>query len=116
MRFLMRSIGGFALMLAAGCALAQGTVGAEGGKAVADGAAGSIVLGNHKIAARLSQSEQGLRVEFKGVLENKAFQVDPPFSILFRDGTITSERAAAFGAVAFKKINEELIRKRSSDD
>ncbi len=88
MRFLMRSIGGFALMLAAGCALAQGTVGAEGGKAVADGAAGSIVLGNHKIAARLSQSEQGLRVEFKGVLENKAFQVDPPFSILFRDGTI----------------------------
>lgn len=35
---------------------------------------------------------------------------------LFRDGTITSERAAAFGAVAFKKINEELIRKRSSDD
>lgn len=34
---------------------------------------------------------------------------------LFRDGTITSERAAAFGAVAFKKINEELIRKRSSD-
>ena len=35
---------------------------------------------------------------------------------LFRDGTITSDRAAAFGAVAFKKINEELIRKRSSDD
>jgi hypothetical protein len=35
---------------------------------------------------------------------------------LYRDGTVTSERAAAFGAVAFKKINEELARKRSSDD
>lgn len=35
---------------------------------------------------------------------------------LFRDGTITSERAAAFGAIAFKKINEELSRKRSSDE
>lgn len=35
---------------------------------------------------------------------------------LDREGTITSERAAAFGAVAFRKINEELIRKRSSDD
>ena len=35
---------------------------------------------------------------------------------LFRDGTITSERAAAFGAIAFKKINEELRRKSSSDE
>jgi hypothetical protein len=35
---------------------------------------------------------------------------------LFRDGTITSERAAAFGAVAFKKITEELKRKRSDHD
>jgi len=88
MRFLMRGIGGFALMLAAGSALSQGRVGAEGGKAVADGAAGSIVLGNHKIAARCLQSEQGLRVEFKDVLENRALQVQAPFSVLFRDGTI----------------------------
>lgn len=35
---------------------------------------------------------------------------------IFRDGTITSSRAAAFGAVAFKKINEELSRKRSPDE
>ncbi len=35
---------------------------------------------------------------------------------LFRDKTITSERAAAFGAVAFKKINEELRRKRPPDE
>lgn len=35
---------------------------------------------------------------------------------LFREGTITSERAAAFGAVAFKKINEELTRKRARDE
>jgi hypothetical protein len=35
---------------------------------------------------------------------------------LYRDGTITSERAAAFGAVAFKKINEELTRKRARDE
>ena len=88
MRFLMRGIGGFALMLAAGSALSQGRVGAEGGKAVADGAAGSIVLGNHKIAARCLHSEQGLRVEFKDVLENRALQVQAPFSVLFRDGTI----------------------------
>lgn len=35
---------------------------------------------------------------------------------LFREGTITSERAAAFGAVAFKKITEELTRKRSDNE
>lgn len=35
---------------------------------------------------------------------------------LYRDGTITTERAAAFGAVAFKKINEELSRKRTQDE
>ena len=35
---------------------------------------------------------------------------------LFRDGTITSERAAAFGAIAFKKINEELGRKRAQNE
>jgi hypothetical protein len=75
-------------MLAAGSALAQGAVGVEGGKAVADGAAGSIVLGNHKIAARCSQTEQGLRVEFTDVLENRSLRVEAPFSILFRDGTI----------------------------
>ena len=88
MRFLMRGIGGFALMLAAGSALSQGRVGAEGGKAVADGAAGSIVLGNHKIAARCLQSELGLRVEFKDVLANRALNLQAPFSVLFRDGTI----------------------------
>ena len=33
---------------------------------------------------------------------------------LYRDGTITAERAAAFGAVAFKKIGEELRRKREA--
>jgi hypothetical protein len=88
MRFLMRGIGGFALMLAAGSALSQGKVGAEGGKAVADGAAGSIVLGNHKIAARCLQSELGLRVEFKDVLANRALNLQAPFSVLFRDGTI----------------------------
>lgn len=88
MRVLMRSVRGFLLMLAAGSALAQGAVGVEGGKAVADGAAGSIVLGNHKIAARCSQTEQGLRVEFTDVLENRSLRVEAPFSILFRDGTI----------------------------
>jgi hypothetical protein len=88
MRLFMRGSGGFALMLAVGSALAQTMVGAEGGKAVADGAAGSIVLGNHKIAARCSQAERGLRVEFKDVVENRALQVEAPFSILFRDGTI----------------------------
>lgn len=35
---------------------------------------------------------------------------------LYEDGTITSERAAAFGAVCFKKITEELRRKRDADD
>ncbi len=35
---------------------------------------------------------------------------------LYGDGTITPQRAAAFGAVAFKKINEELRRKRSDHD
>ncbi|MCC0028506.1 MAG: hypothetical protein R3D65_17010 [Zhengella sp.] len=34
---------------------------------------------------------------------------------LHRDGTISSQRAAAFGAVAFKKITEELKRKRGLD-
>lgn len=34
---------------------------------------------------------------------------------LHRDGTITSERAAAFAAVSFKKIGEELRRKRNAD-
>ena len=34
---------------------------------------------------------------------------------LYEDGTITSERAAAFGAVCFKKISEELRRKRDAD-
>ena len=34
---------------------------------------------------------------------------------LHEDGTITSERAAAFAAVAFKKIGEELRRKRGAD-
>ena len=33
---------------------------------------------------------------------------------LYRDGTITSERAAAFAAVAFRKITEELQRKRDA--
>jgi hypothetical protein len=35
---------------------------------------------------------------------------------LYRDGTITSPRAAAYGAVAFKKITEELQHKRGADD
>lgn len=34
---------------------------------------------------------------------------------LYRDGTITTERAAAFGAVSLKKITEELRRKRTAD-
>src|SRR5215471_11847587 len=85
MQVLVRSIGGFVLMLAAGGALAQGMAVADGGKAVADGAAGSIVLGNKKIAARCLQSERGLHVQFKDVSENRALQVEAPFSILFRD-------------------------------
>ena len=35
---------------------------------------------------------------------------------LHREGTITSARAASFGAVAWKKIGEELRRKRGADD
>lgn len=35
---------------------------------------------------------------------------------LHRDGTITQERAAAFAAVAFRKITEDLHRKRDARD
>ena len=34
---------------------------------------------------------------------------------LYKEGTITSERAASFTAVVFRKINEELRRKRNGD-
>jgi hypothetical protein len=82
------SCGGFAIALITAAAFAQGMVGFDGGKAVAEGAAGSILLGDHKIAARCVQSEQGLQVEFKDIAANRVAQVGVPFSVLFGDGEI----------------------------
>src|SRR5215471_6598870 len=88
MQAVMKRLGVLAVALTTVSALAQVKIGNDGGKAVADGAAGSLILSNHKIAARCSQGEQGLRVEFKDLAQNRALQPEAPFSILFADGTI----------------------------
>src|SRR5690349_17371508 len=61
----------------------------DGGKAQVEGAAGSLILENHLIAARCSASdERGLHVEIKDVLENRGVKLDGPLSLLFGDGSI----------------------------
>jgi hypothetical protein len=88
MRVFVRCLGSFVMLVALCSAWAKDTVGVSGGTAVAEGAAGSIVLGNQKIAARCLQGAQGLRVEFKDVVENRTLPLQAAFSILFADGTI----------------------------
>jgi len=84
---------------------------------------------SRKLSANVGQdrafSSAGDRSAFDSALSqycSEATQIIKVFAggwygkTIYRDGTITSERAAAFGAVAFKKINEELSRKRSPDE
>jgi len=84
---------------------------------------------SRKLSANVGQdrafSSAGDRTAFDAALNqycSEATQIIKVFAggwygkTLFREGTITSDRAAAFGAVAFKKINEELIRKRLPDE
>src|SRR5215475_13037612 len=88
MQFFKKCFGTFAVALTAASALGQVTIGNDGGKAVVHAAAGSLVLSNHNIAARCSQSEQGLHLEFKDIAQNRALRPEVPFSILFADGAI----------------------------
>ncbi len=60
----------------------------DGGKAVVEGAAGSLILGNRVIAARCNANGPGLHLELKDMLANRTLPLDGPFSILFADGTI----------------------------
>jgi hypothetical protein len=92
--------------LVAGAASAQGLFGFDGGKAMAEGAAGSLLLGNHAIAVRCTPGEQGLRIEVKDIAANRAVRLDSPFSVLFADGTIVQ---ADKMRVAERPVVEDLL-------
>ena len=73
------------LMVSVTAASAQGF---DGGKVVAEGAAGSLILSNNVIGARCEAGEDGLHVEVKDMQTNRALEFRPPFSVLFADGSI----------------------------
>ncbi len=83
----MKRLGVAAVVLSAVAGWSQGLVGFDGGKAVAEGAAGSVVVGNRAIAARCV-GEGGLRVEVRDVVGHRVVQLWSPFSVLFADGSI----------------------------
>ncbi len=62
-------------------------MGFDGGRAIAVGAAGSLVVGNRAIAARCAE-EGAFRVEVKDVQQDRVMKLESPFSVLFADGTI----------------------------
>lgn len=77
---------GLSILLAGAAVLVQAQ---DGGKAQVEGAAGSLILENHLIAARCSAgSDSGLHVEVNDVRENRIVKLDGPISLLFRDGAI----------------------------
>src|ERR1700729_2833533 len=78
---------GVVVLLSGVVGWSQGLVGFDGGRAVAEGAAGSVVVGNRTIAARCA-GEGGLRVEVRDVVGHRAVQLGSPFRVLFADGSI----------------------------
>src|SRR6185437_5020724 len=82
---------GLSILLAGTALFAQGQ---DGGKAQVEGAAGSLILENHLIAALCSSGgDSGLHVEIKDVREGRTLMLDGPLSLLFRDGaTIRTEQ------------------------
>lgn len=75
----------FGMLMVSMAASAQGF---DGGKVVAEGAAGSLILSNQVIGARCSAGEDGLHLEVKDMRSNRALEFEPPFSVLFADGSI----------------------------
>lgn len=75
----------FGILMVSVAASAQGF---DGGKVVAEGAAGSLILSNHVIGARCSAGEDGLHLEVKDMRSNRTLEFEPPFSVLFADGSI----------------------------
>jgi len=80
-------LAGVVLLLSAMVGWSQGLVGIDGGRAVAEGEAGSVVVGNRAIAARCT-SEGGLRVEVRDVAGHRVVRLGAPFRVLFADGSI----------------------------
>ncbi|HEX2918504.1 MAG TPA: enterotoxin, partial [Edaphobacter sp.] len=77
---------GLPVLMAGAAIVAQAQ---NGGKAQVEGAAGSLILKNHLIAARCSaRGDSGLHVEIKDVREDRIVKLDGPMSLLFRDGAI----------------------------
>jgi hypothetical protein len=76
-----------AVLLSAVMGWSQGLVGFDGGRAVAEGATGSVVVGNRAIAARCTD-EGGLRVEVRDVAGHRVMRLGAPFRVLFADGLI----------------------------
>jgi hypothetical protein len=78
---------GVVLLLSGVVGWSQGLVGFDGGRAVTEGEAGSVVVGNRAIAARCT-GEGGLRVEVTDVAGHRVVQLGSPFRVLFADGSI----------------------------
>ncbi len=84
----MKSFGvAVVVLLSAVMGLTQGLVGFDGGRVVANAAAGSVEVGNRAIAAKCVRAG-GLRVEVRDVAGHRAVQLGSPFRVLFADGSI----------------------------
>ncbi len=83
----MKRLGAAAVLLSAVVGWGQGPVGFDGGRAVAEGAPGSLVVGNKAIAVRCGD-EGGLRVEIRDVVGHRVVRLGSPFRVLFTDGSI----------------------------
>ena len=79
---------GMLLCLTAAIGSAQGLAGFDGGKVTTEGAAGSLVVGNRAIAARVSGRQGGLRLEVRDVGGGGSVQLDGPFELLMADGAV----------------------------
>jgi hypothetical protein len=100
----MKRLGAALVLMLTVIGKAEGLVGFDGGRVIAVGAAGSLVVGNRAIAARCAE-EGAFRVEVKDVQQNRVMRLESAFSVQFADGRIVRAEQMR---VAEKPVVEDL--------